>query len=51
MTNKIAGFVTVPTERNQKYNTVLSRKAVGKKRVGSASDNPERYCGYLLGHG
>ena len=32
-------------------NTVLSGKVFGKKRVRSARDNLERYCGYLSGHG
>ena len=31
--------------RKTNNNTVLSRKAVGKKCVDGASDNPERYCG------
>ena len=45
MASKITGFVTAPSEKDKKINTVLSRKAVGRKHVGSARDNPERYCG------
>ena len=35
----------------QIINTALLREVFGKKRVGSASDNLDRYCGWLSGHG
>ena len=35
----------------QMINTVLSGKVFGEKRVRSASDNLERYCGQLSDHG
>ena len=35
----------------QIINTALLGEVFGKKRVRSASDNLDRYCGWLSGHG